>query len=85
MIKVRILKESLHEELLDEAKEDDYWESYWNKHERDYRFILLWIYGLQARNPPDAQEMIARNKELQKMLEASGQRLKALRGKIKVL
>ena len=45
MIKVKIKRKSLREDLLDEAKEDDYWESYWNKHERDFRPILRWIYG----------------------------------------
>ena len=45
MIKVKITRKSLREDLLDEAKEDDYWKSYWNKHERDFRPILRWIYG----------------------------------------
>ena len=48
MIKVRILKESLHEELLDEAKEDDLYDSYWgnDRHlERDFRTLLVWVYG----------------------------------------
>lgn len=45
MIKVKIIRESLREELLDEAKEDDAYEKYWKKHERDFRPILRWIYG----------------------------------------
>jgi hypothetical protein len=45
MIKVRILKESITEELLDEAKEDNLFASYWSEHESDFRSLLVWIYG----------------------------------------
>ena len=51
MIKVRILKESLHEELLEEAKEDDLYDSYWGQAEylkKDFHPILSWVYGTEG-------------------------------------
>ena len=48
MIKVKILKESIYEELLDEAKEDKLYDAYWgnDRHlERKFRRLLVWVYG----------------------------------------
>ena len=66
----RIIK-SIDEELLDEAKEDDAYESYWKDHENDFRRILTWLYGrdgatMSTNKREKPHQMMARAKEMKK-------------------
>jgi len=48
MIKIRVLKESINEIILDEAKEDKLYDNHWgnDRHlEMKFRRLLVWIYG----------------------------------------
>ena len=69
MIKVKIIRESLREELLDEAKEDDSWEKYWAENgsrQSAFQYLLNWIYGrksVRGFGAPTAKEIMAKFKE----------------------